>query len=82
MEIDLFCKELNLAVEIQGVQHYKFSPKFHLTQQHFQEQQQRDQMKAHKCRQHGIRLIEIPYHVKDRDVRTYLQRKLREQGIL
>lgn len=82
LEIDLFCKELNLAVEIQGIQHYKFSPKFHLTEQQFQEQQQRDQMKAHKCRQRGIRLIEIPYHVKERDVRSYLQRKLREQGIL
>jgi hypothetical protein len=82
LEIDLFCKELNLAVEIQGIQHYKFSPKFHLTEQQFQEQQQRDQMKAHKCRQRGIKLIEIPYHVKERDVRSYLQRKLREQGIL
>lgn len=81
LEIDLFNKELNLAIEIQGVQHYKFSPKFHLTEQHFREQQQRDQIKAHKCRQYGIQLIEIPYHVKERDVRMYLQQKLRENGI-
>ena len=76
LEIDLFNKEMMLAVEIQGVQHYKFSPKFHLTEKHFHEQQQRDQMKAHKCRQNGIRLIEIPYHVKESEIRSFLMKKL------
>ena len=76
LEIDLFNKDLMLAVEIQGVQHYKFTPKFHLTEQHFKDQQDRDEMKARKCRQYGIRLIEIPYHVKERDLREYLKKAL------
>jgi len=80
LEIDLFNKECMLAVEIQGVQHYKFSPKFHLTEQHFHDQKKRDQMKAIKCRQYGIRLIEVPYHVKERDLRAFLHRELKKNG--
>jgi hypothetical protein len=80
LEIDLFNKDLMLAIEIQGVQHYKFSPKFHLTEQHFIDQQKRDQMKALKCRQYGIKLVEIPYNVKERDLRVYLETELRKNG--
>jgi len=77
LEIDLFNKELMLAVETQGVQHYKFTPKFHLTERHFRDQQYRDEMKARKCREYGIKLIEIPYYVKERDLREYLKKALR-----
>ena len=82
LEIDLFNKELALAIEIQGVQHYKFSPKFHLTQQNFIDQQYRDQLKAQKCRNFGITLIEIPYHIKEKDLRSYLMTKLREHRLI
>jgi hypothetical protein len=82
LEIDLFNKDLGLAVEIQGIQHYKFSPRFHLTPKHFEEQQQRDQQKALKCRQYGIKLIEVPYHVKERELYQYLIKKLRAERMI
>ena len=77
LEIDLFNKELGLGIEIQGIQHYKFSPRFHLSQQQFIEQQQRDQLKLHKCRQFGITIIEVPYHIKEKEVRNYLITQLK-----
>jgi hypothetical protein len=79
LEIDLFNKELNLAVEVQGVQHYKFSPRFHLTPKHFEDQVQRDQDKAMKCRQMGITLIEIPYNIKEENLKTFLMQQLRRE---
>jgi hypothetical protein len=80
LEIDLFNKELNLAVEVQGIQHYKYSPRFHLTPKHFEDQLQRDQDKALKCRKMGIRLIEIPYHIKENEVQAFLLKRLRYEG--
>jgi hypothetical protein len=82
LEIDLFNKELGLGIEIQGIQHYKFSPRFHLSQQQFIEQQQRDQMKLHKCRQFGITIIEVPYHIKEKEVRNYLITQLKMHKFL
>lgn len=82
LEIDLFNKDVGLAVEIQGIQHYKFSPKFHLSSQQFIEQQERDQKKALKCRQYGIKLIEVPYYVKERDLYQFLIQKLKQEQLI
>ena len=80
MEIDLFNKDLRLAVEVQGVQHYKFTPRYHLTEAHFYEQVDRDRRKANNCRNSGINLIEVPYHIKEKDVRQFLVKRLKEHG--
>jgi|APGre2960657423_1045063.scaffolds.fasta_scaffold189434_1 hypothetical protein len=82
LEIDLFNKDIGLAVEIQGIQHYKFTPRFHLTPHQFSEQQQRDQKKALKCRQYGIKLIEVPYNIKERDLYQFLIQKLKQENLL
>lgn len=80
LEIDLFNKDLRLAVEVQGIQHYKFTPKYHLTQRNFYDQVDRDRRKAIKCRNSGIILIEVPYHVKEKELRPFLTKRLREEG--
>lgn len=82
LEIDLFNKELNLAVEIQGIQHYKFTPKFHLSEKHFIEQKQRDYMKKERCQQYGIKLIEIPYYIKEKDLQSFLIKRLQEERLI
>ena len=78
----MFNKDLNLAVEIQGIQHYKFTPKFHLSEDHFNEQKQRDYIKKEKCRQYGIKLIEIPYYIKEKDLKGFLIKRLQEERII
>lgn len=61
LEIDMFCEDLKLGLEFHGIQHIKFLPHFHKTEQKFKDQLLRDQMKARLCKEHGIKLI-IIYH--------------------
>jgi len=50
LEIDLYNDELKLAVEVQGDQHYKFTPFFHRNKETFMLQRYRDEMKKQKCK--------------------------------
>lgn len=59
LEIDIYIEELRTAVEIQGLQHYEFTPHFHKTYKEFRAQLQRDQEKRDLCHGHGIRIVEI-----------------------
>jgi len=70
LELDGYCAPLKLAFEYQGRQHYDFSPHFHKTRADFYNGQYRDEMKAKLCRQHGIRLLVVPYNCGDEA--TYL----------
>ena len=61
LEIDMFCEELKLGLEYHGIQHIKFLPHFHKTEDKFKDQLLRDQLKVRLCKEHGIKLI-IIYH--------------------
>lgn len=67
LELDFFCPELKLGIEIQGEQHYAKNVKFHGEGKQgdtkFEKQQQRDTMKRVMCRQVGVDLIEIPFWI-------------------
>lgn len=65
LEIDMYNKSLNLAIEYQGIQHYQFTPHFHKTTDDFISQQKRDKLKKELLAHNGIDLIEIPYDEKD-----------------
>ncbi len=77
LELDCFDAQLKLAVEAQGIQHYKYVPYFHKNKDAFQNQQYRDELKRRMCRDNGINLIEVPYTVKESDVKNYILRELR-----
>jgi len=63
MWIDLYIPSLKLAVEYNGVQHYKYSPLFHQDDRHSLEyQQELDMLKAKQCRAHGIYLVTFRYN--------------------
>jgi hypothetical protein len=76
LELDMYCKELNLAVEFSGQQHYKFVPYFHKTQERFTQQVIRDQYKKRACELAGIHLLVIPYTVKCDELRDFIFRNL------
>jgi len=63
LEIDCFCEEYSLAVEYNGVQHYKYPSVFHKNEREFYNQVYRDRLKRKLCDKHGIYLISIPYWV-------------------
>lgn len=78
MEIDCFEESLRLGVEVQGRQHYEFVPYFHRTKADFQNQQYRDELKRRMCKDNRIILIEVPYTVKEKDVKIFLLSELRK----
>jgi len=82
LEIDLFNNDLKLGVEINGDQHYRFIPFFHRNKEAFRNQRYRDEMKKIKCRDNGITLIEVPYKVGERGLKSYILQKLRLEGFI
>ena len=76
LELDCYNKELKLAIEYNGIQHYKYVPFFHKNKEVFMNQKYRDDMKRRMCKDNGIVLIEVPYTVKINDIYGYLRNKL------
>jgi hypothetical protein len=82
LEIDLYNNDLKLGIEVQGNQHYKFTPFFHKNKETFMLQRYRDEMKKEKCKKEGITLIEIPYSIGEKRLKKYLLDQLRLHGYL
>lgn len=59
VELDFFIEELNVAIEVQGSQHYVFSKHFHANPEGFAKQLQYDRHKKRVCAARGILLIEV-----------------------
>ena len=82
LELDCFNREMRLAVEYNGAQHYKYIPYFHKNKESFANQKYRDEMKRTKCREHGIHLIEVPYTVPNSEIPRFINRELVNLGFL
>jgi hypothetical protein len=59
LELDFYLPELDVAIEIQGIQHYQYSPFFHESYAAFRAQVQRDKAKKSRCIEYGVHLIEV-----------------------
>jgi hypothetical protein len=81
MELDCYDRELKIAVEYNGAQHYKYLPFFHKNKEAFYNQKYRDELKTRMCRDNGIILIEVPYTVKIQDIEMYIINELRKHSI-
>lgn len=76
LEIDCFCQELNLGLEYQGIQHYKFTPFFHKNKAEFQNQKYRDLIKKFLCEKLGINIIEVPYTINNKMLAFFIQNEI------
>ena len=81
LELDCFNSELRLAVEYNGIQHYKFSNFFHRNKDQFENQKYRDEMKRRICKENGILLITVPYDVKLENIKSFIETELRKNGV-
>lgn len=82
LELDCFSSKLRIAVEYNGIQHYKYVPFFHKNKEAFLNQKYRDYMKRQLCKENRIILIEVPYDVKIGDIRQYIINQLKIKGLL
>ena len=83
LELDVYNDELKLAIEYNGKQHYEYIPKyFHRSYEDFLEQKYRDELKREKCRENGIKLIEVPYTVKFADIPQFIRTRASQHKII
>lgn len=76
LELDLYNKNLKIAIEYQGAQHRTFTPFFHKTQQDFLYQLEKDKYKVERCKAEGINLICIPDHIPFDELEGYIKNQL------
>lgn len=74
LELDCYNHRLRLAVEYNGIQHYKFPNYFHKSKEEFIQQVRRDDLKRRLCDEHGVYLIVVPYTKKD-NLEQYLKQE-------
>jgi hypothetical protein len=78
MEIDMYNDELKLGIEYNGIQHYKFTPMFHKTEEDFNKRVNDDKMKVKLCKENNINLISVPYNC---EIKSFIIKKLEELNI-
>ena len=59
LELDFTIEELNVAIEVQGAQHYVFTPHFHSNHKAFVAAMRRDEFKQRACLERGVKLHEV-----------------------
>ena len=75
MYLDFFIPSLNVAIEYQGEQHYHPTG-FVDNEERFAHQQERDNSVRQYCKEHKIKLIEIPYTEFD-NIENILTKRLK-----
>ena len=81
MELDGYCRELNLAFEYHGEQHYKHGRFFHQGAKSLPKRRAADARKRRLCRSKGVLLIEVPFTVSAKEMPTYIYRQIEDSGI-
>ena len=82
LELDCYDEDMRLAVEYNGIQHYKYNKFFHKNYQDFLNQKYRDDMKRRICIENKIILIEVPYTVRHEDIYEYIRQACISYGVL
>jgi len=78
MELDGFAPSINLAFEYQGQQHFKYVSLFHLQPSDFRKRQRDDEQKRELCSAHGVKLLEIPFHIPHTKLQSFLSNALQK----
>jgi len=82
LELDCFNENLKLAVEYNGIQHYKYVPFFHSSKEAFQNQKYRDYIKRELCVKNNITLIEVPHYIEIDKIKNFIISELIKKNIL
>ena len=61
LELDLYNDQLKIAIEYNGIGHYRYPNPFHRTKEEFINQIRRDKFKVDMCDVNDVYLISVPY---------------------
>lgn len=75
LELDMYCHELKIALEYQGLQHTEMT-KFHRTRGDLIYQYRKDTYKMQRCKELGITLLQIPHWVKPLELEHFIKNGL------
>lgn len=73
LELDCYNDELKIGLEYNGIQHYKWPNFTGQSKEDFVKQLRRDKYKTEVCTQHGIYLINVPYNVPIKHIKSYIE---------
>lgn len=77
IELDGYNKQMKIAFEYNGEQHYKIVDRFNMTEAHLTKQQEHDKIKLEECIKRDIILIVIPYTLKTKkEIRNFIYNEL------
>ena len=76
MELDGYCKELHLAFEHHGEQHYREVKHFNRRNETLALRKQDDTDKRNLCEENDIILVEIPFHIPEKKLFQWLGQEL------
>jgi hypothetical protein len=79
MELDGYCKELNLAFEYHGSQHFESSSFF--TGGNLAQRKQDDAVKEMVCKQNDVTLITIPYTIQYEEMQKYIIEECKKNNV-
>jgi hypothetical protein len=82
LELDFYIEEIQLAIEVQGAQHYQFIEHFHKNADGFKRQLVDDRYKKDYCEKHNITFLEICSESEIGTIRENVQSKSRRIPIL
>jgi hypothetical protein len=77
MELDGYNEELGIAVEYNGIQHYKWPAWPAMSLENFKKQVYRDQIKIELCDFNNVFLIVVPYNVPKQQIPMFIREKLK-----
>ena len=74
--------DLKLAFEYNGSQHAKFHAMHRGDAAAFEDQQERDRLKAELCEKNGVALVVVPHTIKWGKLEGFIRDQLRRLGFL
>jgi hypothetical protein len=82
LELDGYNKELKIAFEYHGVQHYKFiSGWVHKTVAQFEKLQKDDEKVIKNCLKNNVNLIIVPYWIEYTNMEEYIEKEADKLGL-
>lgn len=76
LKFDFYLPKTKTLIEFQGIQHYQYFSAYHKSRLEFEDQRKKDNMKRKYCDEKGLKLIEIPFWLKNDEIEKLIIREV------